>query len=71
MTNRFFSWEMHWLWSALAVAGPMVQGGDFTKGNGQGGESIYDGAFADARADFFGDPVLSAFYSKYIFSLFT
>ncbi|GMK58098.1 hypothetical protein CspeluHIS016_0501300 [Cutaneotrichosporon spelunceum] len=33
------------------IEGFMLQGGDFTKRNGSGGESIYGGMFADERLD--------------------
>lgn len=31
------------------IEGFMIQGGDFTKRNGSGGESVYGGMFADER----------------------
>lgn len=33
------------------IEGFMLQGGDFTKRNGSGGESIYGGTFADERLE--------------------
>lgn len=40
----------------------MIQGGDFTKRNGSGGESIYGGMFADERLEGEGTEVDNAGY---------
>jgi len=40
----------------------MIQGGDFTKRNGSGGESIYGGMFSDERLEGEGTEVDSPGY---------
>ena len=42
----------------------MIQGGDFTKRNGSGGESIYGGMFEDERLQGEGTEVDSAGYVR-------
>lgn len=42
----------------------MIQGGDFTKRNGSGGESIYGGMFEDERLEGNGTEVDSAGYVR-------
>lgn len=47
----------------------MIQGGDFTKRNGSGGESIYGGMFEDERLEGNGTEVDSAGYVRMTLSL--
>jgi len=47
----------------------MIQGGDFTKRNGSGGESIYGGMFEDERLQGDGTEVDSAGYVRMPLSL--
>lgn len=42
------------------IEGFMIQGGDFTKRNGTGGESIYGGMFEDERLEGEGTDVNAA-----------
>lgn len=51
------------------IEGFMIQGGDFTKRNGSGGESIYGGMFADERLEGEGTEVDAAGY-VFLFSDF-
>jgi len=44
------------------IEGFMIQGGDFTKRNGSGGESIYGGMFEDERLQGKGTEVDAAGY---------
>jgi peptidyl-prolyl isomerase G (cyclophilin G) len=44
------------------IEGFMIQGGDFTKKNGTGGESIYGGMFEDERLEGEGTDVDAAGY---------
>jgi cyclophilin family peptidyl-prolyl cis-trans isomerase len=44
------------------IEGFMIQGGDFTKRNGSGGESIYGGMFEDERLQGKGTEVDTAGY---------
>jgi cyclophilin family peptidyl-prolyl cis-trans isomerase len=44
------------------IEGFMIQGGDFTKRNGSGGESIYGGMFEDERLEGDGTEVDSPGY---------
>jgi cyclophilin family peptidyl-prolyl cis-trans isomerase len=44
----------------------MIQGGDFTKRNGSGGESIYGGMFSDERLEGEGTEVDSPGYDSHL-----
>lgn len=47
----------------------MIQGGDFTKRNGSGGESVYGGMFEDEKLEGDGTEVDSAGYVRMTLSL--
>jgi cyclophilin family peptidyl-prolyl cis-trans isomerase len=48
------------------IEGFMMQGGDFTKRNGSGGESIYGGMFEDERLEGDGTEVNSPGYDLFV-----